>query len=58
MTTLKVADLINRLKEIGYDENTELVFGCVDGALVHGIKCHLTEFFMEKNLPVIHIVKT
>lgn len=31
MTTLKVADLINRLKEIGYDENTELVFGCVDG---------------------------
>lgn len=31
MITLKVADLINRLKEIGYDENTELVFGCVDG---------------------------
>ena len=31
MTTLKVADLINRLKEIGYDENTELVFGCIDG---------------------------
>ena len=31
MLTLKVIDLINRLNEIGYDENTELVFGCVDG---------------------------
>lgn len=31
MKTVKVADLINRLNEIGYDENTELVFGCVDG---------------------------
>lgn len=31
MLTLKVQDLVNRLNEIGYDEDTELVFGCVDG---------------------------
>ena len=31
MKTLKVTDLINKLNEIGYDKNTELVFGCVDG---------------------------
>ena len=31
MKTLKVMDLINKLNEIGYDENTELTFSCVDG---------------------------
>ena len=31
MKTLKVMDLINSLNEIGYDENTELTFSCVDG---------------------------
>lgn len=28
---MKVIDLIRRLNEIGYDENTELTFSCVDG---------------------------
>ncbi len=28
---MKVIELINRLNEIGYDENTELTFSCVDG---------------------------
>ena len=28
---MKVVDLINKLNEIGYDENTELTFSCVDG---------------------------
>lgn len=27
---MKVADLINKLNEIGYDENTELIFNCTD----------------------------
>lgn len=31
MKTLKIIDLINKLNEIGYDENTELTFSCVDG---------------------------
>ena len=31
MKTLKVVDLINKLNEIGYDENTKLTFSCVDG---------------------------
>lgn len=28
---MKVVDLINKLNEIGYDENTELTFSWVDG---------------------------
>lgn len=28
---MKVIDLINKLNEIGYDENTELTFSCVNG---------------------------
>nr|WP_270249169.1 hypothetical protein [Coprococcus catus] len=28
---MKVIELINRLNEIGYDENTELTFSCIDG---------------------------
>lgn len=28
---MKVIELINRLNEIGYDENTELTFSCTDG---------------------------
>lgn len=28
---MKVVDLINKLNEIGYDENTELTFSCTDG---------------------------
>ena len=28
---MKVVNLINKLNEIGYDENTELTFSCVDG---------------------------
>lgn len=28
---MKVIELINKLNEIGYDENTELTFSCVDG---------------------------
>lgn len=28
---MKVINLINKLNEIGYDENTELTFSCVDG---------------------------
>jgi hypothetical protein len=28
---MKVAELIRKLQEIGYDENTELTFSCVDG---------------------------
>lgn len=28
---MKVLDLVNKLNEIGYDENTEQSFSCVDG---------------------------
>nr|WP_297940382.1 hypothetical protein [uncultured Lachnoclostridium sp.] len=28
---MKVADLIRKLQQIGYDENTELTFSCTDG---------------------------
>lgn len=28
---MKVVELINKLNEIGYNENTELTFSCVDG---------------------------
>lgn len=28
---MKVAELIRKLQAIGYDENTELTFSCVDG---------------------------
>lgn len=28
---MKVVNLINKLNKIGYDENTELTFSCVDG---------------------------
>ena len=28
---MKIVDLIRKLQEIGYDENTELTFSCVDG---------------------------
>ena len=28
---MKVIDFIKRLNEIGYNENTELTFSCVDG---------------------------
>lgn len=28
---MKVIDLVSRLNAIGYDENTELTFSCVDG---------------------------
>lgn len=28
---MKVVELINKLNKIGYDENTELTFSCVDG---------------------------
>ena len=28
---MKVIDFIKRLEKIGYDENTELTFGCCDG---------------------------
>lgn len=28
---MKVINLINKLNEIGYNENTELTFSCVDG---------------------------
>lgn len=28
---MKVVELINKLNEIGYDENTELTFSCIDG---------------------------
>ena len=28
---MKVAELIRKLQEIGYDENTELTFSCTDG---------------------------
>lgn len=28
---MKVVELIRKLNEIGYDENTELTFGCTDG---------------------------
>lgn len=28
---MKVVDFINKLNKIGYDENTELTFSCVDG---------------------------
>lgn len=31
MKSIKVAELIRKLNEIGYDDNTELTFGCVDG---------------------------
>ena len=31
MAEIKVIDLINKLNEIGYDENTKLTFGCVNG---------------------------
>ena len=28
---MKIVDLIRKLQEIGYDENTELTFSCIDG---------------------------
>ena len=28
---MKVIEFVKRLEEIGYDENTELTFSCVDG---------------------------
>jgi|GEM_PF-3442163 len=28
---MKVVELINKLNEIGYDENTKLTFSCIDG---------------------------
>ena len=28
---MRVAELIRKLKEIGYDENTEFGFSCIDG---------------------------
>ena len=28
---MRVVELIRKLKEIGYDENTELTFSCIDG---------------------------
>ena len=28
---MRVVELINKLQEIGYDENTELTFSCTDG---------------------------
>ena len=28
---MKVVELIRKLQAIGYDENTELTFSCVDG---------------------------
>lgn len=28
---MKVSELVRKLQEIGYDENTELTFGCTDG---------------------------
>lgn len=28
---MKIVELIKKLNEIGYDDNTELEFGCVDG---------------------------
>ena len=28
---MKVVELINKLNDIGYDENTELTFSCIDG---------------------------
>lgn len=28
---MKVVELIRKLQEIGYDENTELTFSCTDG---------------------------
>lgn len=31
LAIMKVLDLVNKLNEIGYDENTELSFSCVDG---------------------------
>ena len=30
MAEIRVLDLINKLNEIGYDENTKLTFGCVN----------------------------
>ena len=30
---MKVTELIRNLQEIGYDENTELTFSCVDGEI-------------------------
>lgn len=32
---MKVVEFINRLNQIGYDENTELIFGAYDGTEFH-----------------------
>lgn len=47
---MKVVDLINKLNDIGYDENTELTFSFVDrrtGGI--GMLYHLIIFHMGKN---------
>lgn len=38
---MKVVELINKLNEIGYDENTELTFGFTDAILENGTMLHL-----------------
>lgn len=47
---IKVIDLINKLNEIGYDENTELTFSCVNGDTGEYYNIPLDEICFGENL--------
>lgn len=47
---MKVVDLINKLNEIGYDENTELTFSCVDGNTGEGYDIPFDEICYGEDL--------
>ena len=49
---MKVVDLINKLNEIGYDENTELTFSCVDGNSGECYEVPFDEISFGENLTV------
>lgn len=47
---MKVIDLIKNLNKIGYDENTELTFSCVDGDSGEYYKIPFDEICYGENL--------
>lgn len=47
---IKVAEFIKKLNEIGYDENTELTFSCVDGDTGECYELKFDEFSYGESL--------
>lgn len=45
---MKVVDLINKLNEIGYDENTELTLAAQMEIQANVMKFHLMKLVLEK----------